>query len=499
MNFLELLEKETNVKETENGALGYKTTDNALVDFNFNIASYRNPRRYKDIIPDFVKAWAENDEIALKYLFYMRDVREGLGERNTFRVILKELAPKLDVRVFDWIMEYGRADDLFVFFDTCLEKEMLEFVQNQLTNDMINCTNEKPCSLLAKWMPSINTSSKETRKLAEKFIKAYGLEPKTYRKTLAKLRNYIDVLEKKLCANKWNEVDYNTVPSNANLKYKDAFLKHDTERRKEYLSSLAKGDKDVKINSSVLYPHDIVAKYTLANDWYDKSLKDYDEALEQMWKNLPNYVNDAQNVMVVRDGSGSMYSPIGNTNLEAIDVADALSIYFSERCSYPYKDKFITFSHSPEFVNLSKNQNLHDKLRELHRYNDCSNTDVKAVFDLVLKVAKEHNLEQKDIPTLLIISDMEFDGAVDHASKRLFEVIAQKYNEAGYQLPKCVFWNVNSRTGTIPLTQNDRGVILVSGFSTTIAKMVLSNKTDPYEALLEQLMSKRYEKITLKK
>lgn len=497
MNFLELLEEEMNVKETENGALGYKTTDNALVDFNFNIASYRNPRRYKDIIPDFVKAWAENDEIALKYLFYMRDVREGLGERNTFRVILKELAPKLDARVFDWIMEYGRADDMFVFFDTCLEYDMLKFVENKLAEDIYNCLEHKPCSLLAKWMPSINTSSKETKELANRFIKAYKINQKDYRKTLSKLRAYIDVLEKKLCKNKWNEVDYNTVPSNANLKYKDAFLKHDAERRKEYLNSLAKGEDGAKINSSVLYPHDVVAKYSRAGIW-DKELLDYDEALEQMWKNLPNYVKDAQNIMVVRDGSGSMYSTIGNTSIQAIDVADALSIYFSERCSGPYKDKFITFSHTPQFVDLSKNQNLHDKLGELKRYNEVANTNVKAVFDLVLKVAIENNLKQEDIPTLLIISDMEFDGAVEYASTRLFEVIAQKYNEAGYQLPKCVFWNVNSRTGAIPLTQNDRGVILVSGFSATISKMVLSNKLDPYEALLEQLLTNRYKQITLK-
>lgn len=501
MNFSELLENELNLSMTENGALGYKTTGKALVDFNFNVASYRNPRKQNDIILDFVKAWAENPEYALKYLFYMRDVREGLGERDTFRIIMHALAPKLDNRVFGWIMEYGRADDLFVFFDTCLEYEMLQFVEAQLTEDIANCMNGKSVSLLAKWMPSINTSSIKTRELATRFIKAYKITPKDYRKTLAKLRSYIDVIEKKLCKNDWDKVNYNTVPSNANLKYKNAFLKHDNERRREYLGSLVRGDKNVKINSSVLYPHDIVAKYMRQGMEYYMSKspsKDYDETLEQLWKNLPNYVQDAQNIMVVRDGSGSMYCGVdSNSHVQPADIANALSIYFSERCSGPFKDKFITFSHNPQFVNLSKNENLHDKLEELFRYNDCTNTNIEAVFDLILRIAKDNRLKQEEIPTLLIISDMEFDVCSERSDKRLFDVIAKRYTEAGYELPKLVFWNVSSRTNTIPITQNDRGVILVSGFSTTIAKMVLSNKTDPYEALVDVLMSDRYKQVTL--
>ena len=499
--FAELLEKEMNVSKTENGALGYKTTGSALVDFNFKVSSFRTKNREKDIIPDFVKAWHENPELAIKYLFYLRDVREGLGERNTFRVILHDIADYLDTRVFDWIMKYGRADDLFLFFDTKLEWDMVEYVQQQLFKDMDNCIANKPISLLAKWMPSINTTSEDTRKLAYRFIKELNITPANYRKCLSKLRKYLDVVERKLCKNEWGKVDYNTVPSLANLKYNKAFFKHDEERRKAYLEALKNVDKTAKINASVLYPHDIVNKYKSFPSWsWQPKISDYDETLEQLWKNLPNYLKDEQNVLVIRDGSGSMGGAIGTSSkITAMDVADALSIYFSERCSGPYKDKFLTFSSKPQYVDLSKNEGLREKLVELTKYDECSNTNIEAVFDLVLKIAVENNLEQEDIPTLLIISDMEFDYAITDKSRKLFTVIGEKYKRAGYQLPKLVFWNVNSRTGTIPVIENDRGVILVSGFSAAITKMVLSNEADPYKALVEILNSDRYKEVTLNK
>lgn len=510
MNFIEALEKVSNVSTTENGAEGYKTTGKALLDFNFKLPSYRNKRNANDLTLDFAKVWNEDKELAIKYLFYMRDVRQGIGERDTFRTCLKELAQtgELDSRVFDWIEEYGRLDDVFAFFNTVLETPMIEWVNAKLLQDMFNYGENKPISLMAKWMPSINTSSAEARAMARKFIDYADSTAEDYRKSMSKLRERIKVLERTLCQGDWSTIDYSTVPSNANLKYKDAFLKHDTERRKAYLESLKKGE--TKINASVLFPHDIVHKYVI-DSWYDNSVKSYDEALEQMWKALPDYVQGQSNVMVVRDGSGSMTSGIGNTNVSAMDVADALSIYFSERSSGPYKNKFITFSATPTFVDLSKLSTLHDKLKELHKHTEYENTNIEATFDLILDLAVSNHLKQEEIPSLLIISDMEFDCCVGtessggywnrfkKADKKLFDAIAEKFNKAGYQLPRVAFWNVNSRTNTIPLTENKLGVSLVSGFSAAIAKMVLSNELDPYKALVKEITSKRYERVTLKK
>ena len=499
MNFSELLKNELNESITENGAVGYSTTGSKMLDFNFKLSSYRDASE-NTIIKDFIKVWHEDKELALKFLFYIRDVREGAGERRIFRTILPMIVDFLDDRVFDWIAEYGRYDELFVFFGTKLESNMIQYVKSQLLKDSIDCTDGKSISLLAKWMPSINASSIKTKKMAIKFIDVLGLSPRVYRKTLSKLRNHIDVIERKLCANEWSKVNYNTVPSQANLKYSDAFMKHDKVRRSEFLKALKEGKPEVKINSSVLFPHDIVHKYSPYQSYYRWGGLKYNEALEQLWKALPDYVNGKSNMLVVRDGSGSMTNTIGKTDISALDVSTALAIYTSERLADPFKNKFITFSARPKFIDLTKCESLKDKLEVCFAEDDCSNTNIEATFDLVLQTALNNNLRQEDIPDLLIISDLEFDAATGYSNKmgKLFTRIAEKYNEHGYCLPKLVFWNVSSRTGTIPVVKNDLGVNLISGFSPAVLKVVMQEEVDPYKALVNIISSKRYEKIFYK-
>ena len=494
--FMDAMKEELNTIISENGAEMYATSGKELVDFNFKVASYRSASE-STIIKDFKKAWYENKELALKYLFYVRDVREGLGERRLFRLCIKDLYEELDERVFDWIAEYGRYDDIFVFIGTKLESKLIDFISDTLASDMSNSLNDKPISLLAKWMPSINTSSVEKRNLAKYLCNKLSLNYSTYRKMLSKLREYIDVLERKLCANEWEEVDYSKVSSQANLKYKEAFIKHDKERREQYLDSLVKGE--TKINSSTVFPHDIVHKYIRygSYSWRPAPL-DKDITLEEMWKSLPNYVQGNSNTLVVRDGSGSMSCKVGNTEISALEVSTALAIYFSERAEGQFKDNFITFSSRPQLVSFKGYKSLKDKLELAFGYDDCSNTNIQATFELVLNTAVKNNLTQEEIPNLLIISDMEFDEATYHSSnEKLFKTIEREFNEKGYKLPKLIFWNVNSRTGGIPLTQNDKGVILVSGFSPAIVKLVLNEETDPYKALVKELMSDRYKQVTL--
>ena len=500
--FIDELEKELNVSITENGAEGYATTGKELVDFNFKVASYRN-KSENEIIVDFKKVWYENKELALKYLFYARDVREGLGERRLFKICISSIADELDARVFDWIKEYGRFDDMFVFENTRLEDDMFAYIRKQLLEDIKNYQENKPISLLAKWLPSIRTSSKETMRLAKRVIKYLGFDQRQYRKTLSGLRKYLDVLEKKCCANKWEEINYATVPSLANLKYKDAFLKHDEAGRKKYLESLKKGE--TKINSSVAFPHDIVAKYK--NIGYGAKV---DDTLEEMWKALPDYVNNASSTIVVRDGSGSMTSTISGTSVSALDVATALAIYFGERCEGQFKDKFITFSEKPKLVSFKNYTKLIDKLELAYNESEVANTNIEAVFDLILKTAINNGMSQEEIPNILIISDMEFDDCVTWGvardyweiikpTNKLFDIIRKKYETADYKLPKMTFWNVNSRTGAMPVVQNELGIALVSGFSPTISKLVLSDEIDPFKILLKQITSERYNQVTLSK
>lgn len=501
---------QTNVSITENGAVGYKTEGHALVDFNFKVSSYRGNARQG--ASDFQKVLKENEAYALKYLFYLRDIREGLGERALFRACLAAFISSnfsnKDEVVNTIIKEtptFGRCDDLLVFVGTPYESRVFALIKETLASDFINFQAGRPITLLAKWLPSANASSKETKAYANRIITALGTTPREYRKTLSTLRGYLNVVETNTCAKKWDEIDYNAVPSKANIKYADAFLRNDETRRRQYLSDLVRGtDKDgnvVKINSSVNFAHDVLHMY-LDNTGWSRYVSSYDETVEQLWKNLKQ-VPGLDDTIVVRDGSGSMTQPIGKTNITALEVATALSIYCAQHLkNEAYRDRIITFSAHPEYIDFS-NKNKYGSLNSIYKYvntfNECSNTNIEAVFDLILKTAVENKLSQDDLPKqILIISDMEFDGATcSRPTVSLFNTIANRFAQYGYKLPKLVFWNVCSRTGTIPCKVNDLGVLLISGFSVNILNMVNNGQTDPYDALIAELNKERYNAIPL--
>lgn len=506
-NMKETMNEEFNTSVTENGAVGYRTTGKELLDINFSVTSMRNWIEEK-IIDKFVKAYYENPKLACKWIFYVRDAREGIGERRLFRILFKYLAenhPDICKVLIPYVPVYGRWDDLWVLLDTVLAPEVSILVIKQLAADISNMNDNDPISLLGKWMPSINTSSKETKRLARKMMNLIGCDSeKQYRKLLSRLRAYLNVVEVKMSSGEWSDINYSAVPSRANLIYNSAFLKNDEDRRREYLESLQKGE--TKINAGVLFPHDIVHKYN------EQRSRTVNATFEELWKALPDFAKGADNTICVSDGSGSMTCRVGNTNVSALEVAQALSIYFSERSSGEFKDKYITFSETPQFVDFSNARNLKEKIEIADRYSEVANTNIEAVFDLILNTAIRHNMKQEDLPhNILILSDMEFDGCVGidtgrmtrdwwgrvkpvlgTPDKKFFKVIADRFAAHGYKLPRLVFWNICSRTGTIPVKENDLGVALVSGFSPAIVKMVLSNSTDPFECLLEQLNSDRY-------
>lgn len=489
----------SNTKQlTENGAVGYMTTGKELLDLNFKTSSLRN-KSEDEIFKLFLKAFHEDKLLAIKWLFFMRDAREGMGERRSFRIILNGLGhqhPTIAKELISLVPEYGRWDDLYSLMDGDLTEYVVGFIYQQLQEDCGNYLNKKTISLLAKWLPK--ESTKKYKKVYNILLKKFGMTPKKYRRIVSDLRKYLDVVEVKMSANEWNKVNYNSVPSKANLLYKDAFLKHDEERRNEYLENLKNRNENTKINAKVLMPHEIVHNYTspLYDGWHLR-IKSYDETLEQLWKSLPDYVDGEGFSMFVRDGSGSMTDRIGNTNTTCLDVSTALAIYFSEHCKGEYKDNFITFSNRPKVIDLSNCSSLREKIEKCYTEDDWTNTDIYKVFKLVLDVAVKNQYVQEQLPkNIVILSDMEFDDATttrDH--KTLFETIQAEYLLHGYDLPRLVFWNVCSRTGTIPLKTNKNGVCLVSGFNPTIIDMVLSGELDPYKCLVNKLNSSRYDAV----
>ena len=499
-NLQSVLSEEYNTSVTENGAVGYKTTGKQLLDINFSISSLRNISE-DEVMKRFEQVYIENRLLAVKWLFYAADVRGGVGERRLFRIGMKFLAntyPDVAKAVLPLLPEYTRWDNFLPLLETKLKDDVITIIKKQLADDLAGVEKNEPISLLAKWMPSINTSSSTTRHYARILCSGLSVTDRYYRKMLSTLRKYLKVVERSMSAGEWSTIDYSTVPSKANLNYKDAFLKHDEERRREFLVSLEKGE--TKINAGVLFPHDIVSKY-YSTGW-GRHIKETDNTIEELWKALPDYINGAGNTICVRDGSGSMTTGIGSgSSATCLDVATALSVYFAEHSSGQFKDKFITFSNHPQLVDISNAKTLREKLAICERYTEVDDTNIEAVFDLILYTAQKNNMTQDEMPqNILITSDMEFNGcAVSNSgydlSPKLFKVIADKYAAAGYKLPRLVFWNINSRTGTIPVKENELGVALVSGYSPAVMKMVLSNSIDPMQCLLEQINSPRYDAV----
>lgn len=504
MIFMESLEKQLKSQKqlTENGAIGYRTSGRELVDMNFAVGSMRSWGD-NEIIKSFMKVYYEDSVLAVRWLFYLRDIRgHGMGERRLFRVCLKWLVENhfdYVVRVIDLIPEYGRYDDWLCLLDTKARDIVISRIREQLGRDICAMEEGKEVSLLAKWLPSCNTSSYAARRDAGIVCGGLGLAERDYRQTLARLRAYLNVVEVQMAAERWWEIDYSKLPSRANLIYGNAFLRRDERRRRDFLEKLAGGE--TAIHADVLFPSDIVVQY-YERKWHE--LKEKDDTLEELWKALPDYVCNDSSTLVVRDGSGSMSRYVGNTRVTALEVATALTIYFAERCKGQYFNKFITFSSSPQMIDLSKAGSLRDKLELCEAYADCTNTDIKAVFALVLRTAIENDLTQDELPdNLLIVSDMEFDCAISADWDRngvchirtLFGLIENEYQGCGYRMPRLVFWNVSSRTCTVPLQENEAGVALVSGFHPAVYRMVLSDELDPYKCLLEQICSERYDAV----
>lgn len=506
MEFTEALKNTTNnISYTENGMQGYKSTNNPYLDFLYKVSSLRssNDLELRGECNSFIDEVFDNhlEKYLLKFILYVRDPRNGLGERRLGRELLKVLL--LDIKycyyscyreIFKWIVnhlyDYGRWDDLVdLFWESYLysygEKSwsITQSLKRILEIDLESIKINAPVTLLAKWIPSINTSSKQTKEIAKKLYEYFGWTKKQYRQTLSKLRKYLKVTERQMSLNEWEEIDYEKVPSLANLRYSDAFLKHDKERRVEYLSKLAKGE--VKINSSVNFPHDVVHKYSSSNGW-NISLQKYDEALEQLWKNLKD-IQGLKDTLVVRDDSGSMISYISRTGVTALEIATALGIYCAEHCSDVYKNKIISFSKYPQYLDFSDKVSLYDKLDYLYSHSEVANTNIRKVFQLILKTAIDNKLKQEDLPKqILIISDMEFDEGTDYVGNPIEESQVE-YKKYGYTLPRLVFWNVNGRTNTIPVTQNDMGVYLLSGFSPNVLNILSYGVDNQFEALKEEL------------
>lgn len=476
-----------NQTTTTNGAVAYKSTKSAVLDL-FSQGGAMRQRSDNEIVTLFSKAFAEDATLALKTLFYLRDITQGQGERRFFRLALKHLAVHNKaslVKNLALVPEFGRWDDLWVLLDTDVKADVVKLVVTQLSKDAVS---NNP-SLLAKWMPSENASSFTTKKYAKILREAVGTTPKKYRKLLSALRKQISLVETKLTEKDYGAIDYSKLPSKAGMQYRGAFFRNDENRYKSFLDSLSKGE--VKVNAGTLYPNDIVGKILQSRTYGGIRVTPQDTKLfEGQWNNLPNFIGDKQeDSLVMADVSGSMMTMGGLP----MAVSIALAMYIAERNKGVFHNHFMTFSGNPELVKI-QGSNIVEKVMNISRANWDMNTNIEKALKTVLNVAVANNVAKDEmVKKLYIISDMQFDSAVRGGN--IFGNMEREFNRHGYDLPNIVFWNVNSHLNQ-PAKMDKRGVQLVSGFSPSILTQLLNadGKT-PYELMLDVVDSDRYKEV----
>ena len=460
---------EKNEARTANGMKALETTTDKVVDLFFKIGASRG----KDIIPTFTDAYFQNKELALKVALWARDVRGGSGERKVFRDILTHLET-IDVdaakALLHKIPELGRWDDLFSFKTTELKVAAYTLLANAIKDGN---------GLAAKWTPRKGP-------IAVEFRKFLGWSPKFYRKTLVSLTS---VVETQMCANDWDNINFNNVPSVASSRYKKAFNRH-TPKFAEYVESLIKGDTSVKVNTGAVYPYDIL-----------KGIGGYGYKAETdhiiaQWNALPNFVGDA-NILPLVDVSGSMTCPAGGANSKStttcMDVAVSLGLYLSDKNIGKFKGTFITFSESPELITLQGN--IIEKATQIVNSKWGMSTNLHAAFDLILDMAVKLDIPQSEMPEiLLILSDMQFNSCIRFDDTAM-KMIERGYNTAGYIAPQIVFWNINA-SDNVPVSSDKSGAALVSGFSPAIVKAVLAadmSDFTPYAIMMSTINNPRYD------
>lgn len=497
-SFAEAIRTQSNLVRTEKGALAHTTTGSAVLDLFSSVGGLRN-ESFARISDMFGKALQEDALLAVKLMFYARNIRGGLGERDVFRKMLVTLAdtmPHAVILNMELIPFFGRWDDLYVLEGTQVEETMWQFISHQLTLDLRNINQGKSFSLMAKWLKSVNASSQETVRLGRKTAFKLGLTEMAYRRILSTMRSALNVLEKSMTAREWDKIQYETVPSNAMAQYRKAFYRNDEVRFGAYIEAVKGGEK--KINASTLYPYNILQKMNLSAQYFGSGDNAFsvtrDEVLMEQWKALPNYIEGENNILVMADTSGSMLSNEGLPLATSIGLA----VYFAERNHGAYHNKMLTFSSCPSFVEFLDSDDLVEKIARIPAI--IETTDLERAFDLILEVAIYENVPQEEMPVaLLVISDMQFDESVRQGRNTFYNAMKKKFEMAGYTIPQIVFWNVADRRATYPTLNNTKNTVLVSGHSVSVFKSVMGlfDGVTPYDVMIKTLNDPMYENVRI--
>jgi hypothetical protein len=469
MTFAQAIEAPS-ATQTTNGMVAYDKTGNLNTDLFFNIGAARNDQ--DGIKVAFARAFADDPLTAAKILFWSRDVREGAGERQTFRNLLNVLevvSPSTVMKNIKLIPHFGRWDDLFALQTKQCREAAFSLIADTLRNQ------RDGYGLCAKWTPRQGKNAVQLRNWM-------NMSPKAYRKMLV---NGTKVVETAMCSGDWSKINYEQVPSIAAKQYANAFGRHDPYGYNAYKDALKTGE--AKINAAAIFPHDIV---------HSVRHGDADIASAQ-WDALPNYLGDDY-ILPVVDVSGSMDCPVGSSNVTCMDVAVSLGLYVATKQQGAFHNVFCTFSASPH-LQVIQGDTLKAQVLELCDAEWGMNTNIEAVFQLILSRGIEHKVPQSEMPkVILIMSDMQADQCMQSPSDTMMSMIRNQYDAAGYECPSVVFWNMNGRYGNAPVKFDEAGTALISGFSPSIMKSVLkADEMTPVSVMMQTIGSDRYNVVTI--
>lgn len=484
-NFLELATAQET--QTENGDKAYTNTGSYLVDmFYFGVRGASE----STWLSRFQKAYSSYPNEALRLLLQTRDVRGGKGERllfNTAMAYLWKTDKEVAKDMLKLVPEYGYFKDLLEIEDLVSGGEITRVVADIFYRELLSRNK-----LAAKWAPS--EGQRKYSRVYNNLWPYFGSK-KAYRKFLSALRS--EVVETYMSANKWGEINYEHVPSKAGLLYRNAFIRHDETRYTNYLDNVNAGK--AKINAGVLHPVDLVRLY-LSNSQISTHLSSSDKkTIDAMWNQLQTqYANTLKDTIVVVDTSGSMYT---KNKPQPIEVAISLGLLAASALKGELKGSFITFSEKPKIQKVNVKAPLSYQVAELERAYWDMNTNLLAVFDLILNTAVQNNLKPKEVPsTILIISDMQFDEAMSRSFNKeansVYETAQKRFNAAGYDLPLVVFWNVGLFSNA-PTPAHHNNTILLSGYSPALFEKVATKKYNikPIEVVLDIIKSPRYDVV----
>lgn len=469
--------------KTENGALTLESSGNKFTDGVFLLPAMRGKRT--EAVKLFREILTDNPKMALRLYLWLRDVRGGIGERELFRNftdVISEMAPEILVRLVPYFPEYGRWDDVsrLVLSDVPqVAQAAAAVIKTQLALDMAAIGEKKPFSLMAKWLPSENTSSKRTVSAAKKLRVMLGLSAKEYRLMLSNMRKNLNILERNLSLKLYSNINFETVPSKAIKKYKKAFKARVGDTYEAYLKAVESGK--AKINASTLVPPDLLS-------WGSRGFEKLDKSDIAQWAALPNYFDgNKEDILVMPDLSGSMYSG-ATPSTPPIAVSVALAAYCAQRNNGLFKGVAIGFGSDPAIIKVPAD--INDAIESIMKSDVGYSTDLGKALNVVLGMCRA--FPDQAPSKLLVVSDMEFNPAY-LGNKTNYESIKEIARVAGIKLPQIVFWNVNGRTGNMPVKFDQVGVAMVGGYNPSLLKTLLSvTDLTPIGVATELLMQPRY-------